>query len=73
LLAAVNLLIMEDIQFANDIHVKFKDDYSKGDFSKPKMLITQYFENGKAVHIQLDERQVAHLFAQMQKLGIKPL
>ncbi|MCB0455874.1 MAG: hypothetical protein KDC62_10825 [Aequorivita sp.] len=64
---------MEDIQFANDIHVKFKDDYSKGDFSKPKMLITQYFENGKAVHIQLDERQVAHLFAKMQKLGIKPL
>ena len=67
------VLIMEDIQFTNDIHVKFKDDYSRGDFSKPKMLITQYFKNGKAVHIQLNERQVAHLFAQMQKLGIKPL
>jgi hypothetical protein len=73
LLAAVNLNEMQDLQFTNDIYVKFKDDYSKGDFSKPKMLITQYFENGKAVHIQLDERQVAHLFAQMQKLGIKPL
>ena len=57
----------------NDIHVKFKDDYSKGDFSKPKMLITQYFKNGKAVHIEIDERQVAYLFDQMQKLGIKPL
>ncbi len=64
---------MEDIQFENGIHVKFKDNYSKGDFSKPKMLITQYFKNGKAVHIELYERQVAHLFAQMQKLGIKPL
>lgn len=64
---------MEDIQLTNNIHIKFKDDYSRGDFSKSKMLITQYFDNGRAVHIELDERQVAHLFDQMQKLNIRPL
>jgi len=44
---------MDDIQFTNGIHIKFKDDYSRGDFSKSKMLITQYHNNGKAVYIEL--------------------
>ena len=65
---------MEEINFGNDgIIIKFKDDYSKGDYSKSKMLITQYFKKGKAIHITLNERETAFLFKKMQELGIKSL
>lgn len=60
---------MENIKFSN-VTIEFLDDYERGNFSKSKMLITQYFDNGTAVFVKLNEREVAHLFEKMKNLNI---
>ena len=58
---------MKDIDFINDINIHFDDEAKRNKYDV-SMRITQYFENGKAIHIKLDEAQVDCLYKKLQHI-----
>ena len=58
---------MEDINFVNDINIHFDDEVKRNDHDV-SMQVTQYFDNGRAVHIKLSEVQVNHLYKKLQAI-----
>lgn len=52
---------MKTFHFNDDKELQFSDDYERGNYSKSKLKVIQYFDNGTAVHVTLNEKEVEFL------------
>lgn len=62
-----NSKLMDTLKLS-DSEVHFIDSYERENFSTCQLRFVQYHNNGKAIHIHLDERDVNKLYATLKNL-----
>ena len=59
---------MKHFELSGGKTIVIQDDLSRGDYSKIKIKIVEYHNNGKAVYIILDEGETRFLLSEIEKL-----